>query len=144
MRVDPSAPICAAFLRGFCDGGLACTKRHTLVCPATAAGGTCPNRATCRLHHPARRERKRAREAEAAPPGAARASTPPPEAGEPLPPPGDDMGIVFGTPAGEGEEEALMLSGDFVPLGFGSGPDSEAPSHEPGRKRRRRRIQDEG
>jgi hypothetical protein len=55
VRVSPSAPLCTAFVAGFCPRGLACTLRHSLLCPslARAGGGVCANRARCRFHHPA-------------------------------------------------------------------------------------------
>jgi hypothetical protein len=31
---SPTAPVCIAFVAGFCPRGLACTLRHSLVCPA--------------------------------------------------------------------------------------------------------------
>lgn len=66
VNVDPTSPVCQSFLRGYCARGLQCRMRHTLVCPASAAGGTCPNRAACRFHHPTNNRRgvKRARPAD--------------------------------------------------------------------------------
>ena len=60
VQVSPSTPVCTAFVAGFCPRGLACTLRHSLVCPALLRDGACTNRDRCRFHHPP--PRKRARE----------------------------------------------------------------------------------
>ncbi|KAK3265473.1 hypothetical protein CYMTET_25847 [Cymbomonas tetramitiformis] len=53
VNVDPAAPLCQAFLRGYCPKGGHCSNKHSLLCQPYAATGTCPNRARCRMHHPA-------------------------------------------------------------------------------------------
>jgi hypothetical protein len=53
VNVNPDAPVCQGFVRGFCATGEACVNKHTLVCQPFAATGVCPNRTRCRFHHPA-------------------------------------------------------------------------------------------
>eukprot|EP00241_Pyramimonas_parkeae_P022933 CAMPEP_0114311966 /NCGR_PEP_ID=MMETSP0059-20121206/20138_1 /TAXON_ID=36894 /ORGANISM="Pyramimonas parkeae, Strain CCMP726" /LENGTH=197 /DNA_ID=CAMNT_0001436239 /DNA_START=99 /DNA_END=692 /DNA_ORIENTATION=+ len=53
VNVNPAAPVCQAFLRGFCPDGLDCYKKHSAVCQPYEATGVCPNRKRCRFHHPA-------------------------------------------------------------------------------------------
>ena len=53
VNVNAAAPVCQAFLRGYCAAGVECVNKHTLVCQPFAATGVCPNRARCRFHHPA-------------------------------------------------------------------------------------------
>ena len=77
VQVSPSTPVCTAFVAGFCPRGLACTLRHSLVCPALLRDGSCANRERCRFHHPPLR--KRAREG----PDAAAAADEAPEATRP-------------------------------------------------------------
>jgi len=60
VQVSPDAPACASFQAGYCPHGARCGLRHTLTCPAAAAGRPCAARARCRLHHPGERGRGRA------------------------------------------------------------------------------------
>jgi hypothetical protein len=51
--------VCTAFVAGFCPRGLACTLRHSGVCPALQRDGGCANRERCRFYHPPLRKRAR-------------------------------------------------------------------------------------
>jgi hypothetical protein len=59
VQVSPSTPVCTAFVAGFCPRGLACTLRHSLMCPTLLRDGACANRDRCRFHHPPLRKRGR-------------------------------------------------------------------------------------
>ncbi|XP_038897879.1 uncharacterized protein LOC120085770 [Benincasa hispida] len=61
VNVNSKAPTCEAFLRGYCALGNECRKKHSYVCPLFEATGTCPDRSTCKLHHPERQTKGRKR-----------------------------------------------------------------------------------
>lgn len=77
IHVSPATPVCTAFVAGFCPRGLACTLRHSLVCPALQRDGGCANRERCRFFHPPLRKRAREPAPAAAPPDEAQQSTRP-------------------------------------------------------------------
>lgn len=58
VNVNPDSTVCESFLRGYCADGNECPKKHTYICPAFEATGTCPQASTCKLHHPKKMERK--------------------------------------------------------------------------------------
>eukprot|EP00045_Choanoeca_perplexa_P010750 m.111277 g.111277 ORF g.111277 m.111277 type:complete len:302 (-) comp15379_c0_seq6:64-969(-) len=51
VRVAGSAPFCPAFLAGWCDQGLSCTKRHVIACQAFLERRKCPHNDKCRYPH---------------------------------------------------------------------------------------------
>ncbi|KAG8378217.1 hypothetical protein BUALT_Bualt08G0114800 [Buddleja alternifolia] len=59
VNVDPDSSVCESFLRGYCAAGNECRKKHTYVCPAFEATGTCPQASTCKLHHPKKKTEKK-------------------------------------------------------------------------------------
>ncbi|XP_021895300.1 uncharacterized protein LOC110812756 isoform X2 [Carica papaya] len=61
VHVNPNAPACEAFLRGYCADGNECRKKHSYVCPAFEATGSCPQGSKCKLHHPKNRSKGRKR-----------------------------------------------------------------------------------
>ncbi|CAM6111140.1 unnamed protein product [Calypogeia fissa] len=52
VHVNPKASYCDGFLRGYCKDGDKCNKKHTYVCSVYAETGECPDRSTCKFHHP--------------------------------------------------------------------------------------------
>ncbi|GER49146.1 zinc finger CCCH domain-containing protein 7 [Striga asiatica] len=58
VNVDPDSTVCKSFLRGYCADGNECRKKHTYVCPAYEALGSCPNQSSCKLHHPKKKTEK--------------------------------------------------------------------------------------
>lgn len=66
VHVNPYASTCEGFLKGYCADGDECRKKHSYVCPAFEATGSCPQGSKCKLHHPKKRSRgkkkKQARE----------------------------------------------------------------------------------
>lgn len=56
VKVNAKASICEKFLKGYCADGDNCNHKHTYVCPVYAETGNCPHQATCKLHHPKRKE----------------------------------------------------------------------------------------
>ncbi|XP_043720738.1 LOW QUALITY PROTEIN: zinc finger CCCH domain-containing protein 7-like [Telopea speciosissima] len=52
VNVNPGAPVCEGFLRGYCADGDKCHKKHSYVCPVFEATGICPQESMCKLHHP--------------------------------------------------------------------------------------------
>ncbi|XP_050942610.1 uncharacterized protein LOC103489707 isoform X2 [Cucumis melo] len=61
VNVNSKVPTCEAFLRGYCALGNECRKKHSYVCPLLEATGTCPDRSTCKLHHPKQQTKGRKR-----------------------------------------------------------------------------------
>ncbi|GLJ21499.1 hypothetical protein SUGI_0397310 [Cryptomeria japonica] len=57
VNVNPKAPVCDGFLKGYCAEGDKCNKKHTHVCPQYAATGECPERLSCKLHHPKKKDK---------------------------------------------------------------------------------------
>ncbi|WCJ43488.1 Zinc finger C-x8-C-x5-C-x3-H type family protein [Euphorbia peplus] len=55
VHVNPNASTCDGFLRGYCADGDECRKKHSYVCPAYEATGSCPQGSKCKLHHPKNR-----------------------------------------------------------------------------------------
>ncbi|XP_062229336.1 uncharacterized protein LOC133927080 isoform X2 [Phragmites australis] len=52
VKVNSNAPVCEAFLKGYCADGDECRKKHSYVCPTFEATGECPQQSRCKLHHP--------------------------------------------------------------------------------------------
>ncbi|KAH9309146.1 hypothetical protein KI387_037057 [Taxus chinensis] len=55
VNVNPKAPICDGFLKGFCADNDKCKKKHTYICPRYALTGECSERSICKFHHPRRK-----------------------------------------------------------------------------------------
>ncbi|GAB2220927.1 hypothetical protein Drorol1_Dr00012086 [Drosera rotundifolia] len=56
INVNPKAGICENFLKGYCADGNECQKKHSFICPAFEATGSCPDEPKCKLYHPRRRK----------------------------------------------------------------------------------------
>ncbi|KAJ8444418.1 hypothetical protein Cgig2_005940 [Carnegiea gigantea] len=52
VNVNPKAPVCENFLRGYCAEGNECRKKHSYICPEFEATGSCPQGSKCKLYHP--------------------------------------------------------------------------------------------
>ncbi|KAH9305277.1 hypothetical protein KI387_009681, partial [Taxus chinensis] len=59
VNVNPKAPVCDGFLKGYCAEGDKCNKKHTYVCPQYAATSECPERLSCKLHHPKKKDKSK-------------------------------------------------------------------------------------
>ncbi|KAL9275196.1 Zinc finger CCCH domain-containing protein [Drosera capensis] len=54
INVNPKAGICENFLKGYCADGNECRKKHSYICPAFEATGSCLDEPKCKLYHPRR------------------------------------------------------------------------------------------
>ncbi|KAK7275602.1 hypothetical protein RIF29_16721 [Crotalaria pallida] len=61
VNVNPKASICEGFLKGYCADGNECRKKHSYVCPAFEATGTCSEGTKCKLHHPKKQSKGKKR-----------------------------------------------------------------------------------
>jgi len=51
VYVNPRAPICEAFLKGYCESGESCKFQHIIDCPEFLLDGHCKDGDTCKLRH---------------------------------------------------------------------------------------------
>ncbi|XP_057442716.1 uncharacterized protein LOC130734365 isoform X2 [Lotus japonicus] len=61
VNVNPKASICEGFLKGYCADGNECRKKHSYICPAFEATGTCVQGTKCKLHHPKKQSKGKKR-----------------------------------------------------------------------------------